>query len=119
MTDTVDSVTREIIMCVRDVGGPLFTERGFVDVATRFANIQNLGHLLEAFDYAEAVCACPEVVLAAFHELRTACERVLKAAKGDPKKDDLLAFARLQAINAASFFQDARNGRTSFEERMH
>ncbi len=116
MTDTVESVTREIITVTRDVGGPLFTERGFMDVANRFSGVQSLGGLLEAFDFAEQICACPPVVLAAFHDLRTACQRVLAASKGDPKKDDLLSFARLQAIHAASLFQDARNGRNNFEE---
>lgn len=119
MTDTVNSVTGDIIRVVKEVGGPLFTERGFVDVATKFAGIQNLGQMLEAFDFAEAICACPDVVKAAFHDLRTAAKRVLDASLGDPKKDELLSFARLQALHAASLFQDARNGRTSFEEAVH
>lgn len=115
MTDTVDSVTRDIITVARDVGGPLFTERGFVDVATRLGGVQSLGSLMEAFDFAEQVCAVPPVVLAAFHDLRTACKRVLDAKNGDPKKDDLLAFAKLQAFHAASLMQDARNGKITFE----
>jgi hypothetical protein len=116
MTDTVDSVIQDAFTVVRDVGGPLFTERGFVDVASRFSGATSLGGLLEAFDYAEQVCACPEVVQAGFHELRTAFERIKKVKDAGGTDLKTLGFARLQIISAANFFQDARNGRTSFED---
>ena len=117
MTDTVDSVIQELFQTVRDAGGPLFTERGFIDVANRFQTATTLGGLLEAFDFAEQVCVCPPVVLAAFHELRTAFQRVKEVRDSGGTDRQKLSFARLQAISAGKFFQDAREGRITFEAR--
>lgn len=116
MTDTVESVTRQIFEVVRGVAGPLFTEKGFLDVAAKFEAADNLGTLLEGLDFAEGVCACPEVVLAGFHEIRTACARVLDVSKRGGMDANMLGFAKLQALHAAALFQDARNGRLIFEE---
>lgn len=115
MTDTVDSVTRQIFEVVRNVAAPLFTERGFVDVAYQLGAAENLGHVLEAFDFAERVCTVPEVVLAGFHEIRTGTERLLAIKKAGGMDQNALGFVKLQAINAASMFQDARNGKTNFD----
>lgn len=115
MTDTVDSVTRQIFEVIRNVAAPLFSERGFVDVSFQLSSAENLGHVLEAFDYAEKVCAVPEVVLAGFHEIRTGAERLLAIKQAGGMDQNALGFVNLQALNAAAFFQDARNGKTSFE----
>lgn len=116
LTDTVDSVTRQIFEVMRGVASPMFTERGSIDVATRFDTAQNLGTLLEAIDFAERAVVCPEVVMAAFHEIRTACARVLDVSKRGGLDLNMLGFAKLQALHAAAMFQDARNGRLIFEE---
>lgn len=116
MTDTVESVTRQIIVVCKDVASPLFTEKGFIDVAQRFEGVQSLGSLLEAIDFAMTACVCPPVVEAAFHEIRTACQRVLEVSKAGGMDTNKLGFANLQALNAAALFQDARQGRITFEE---
>ena len=108
MTDTIDSVTRQIFEVVRGVAAPMFTERGFVDVANRLSTPENMGALLEAFDYAEQVCACPSPVLAAFHDLRTAMQRVKEVRDAGGMDANKLAFAKLQALHAAGLFQAAR-----------
>lgn len=108
MTDTVDSVIRQAFEVMRDVAGPLFTERGFIDVATRIESAQNAGVLLEAIDYAEQVAKLPDGVLAAFHEIRTALGRVIEVRDAGGTDRNKLGFARLQIVHAAALFQDAR-----------
>lgn len=116
MTDTVESVTRQIFEVVRGVAGPMFTEKGFMDVAAKFEAAQNVGTLLEAIDFAEQVCVLPDVPAAGFHEIRTACARVLDVSKRGGLDTNMLGFAKLQALHAAALFQDARNGKLVFEE---
>jgi hypothetical protein len=116
MTDTVDSVTRQIFEVMRGVASPLFTEKGFLDVAAKLEAAQNLGTLLEAIDFAEAAIVVPDVPAAGFHEIRTACARVLDVHKRGGMDLNTLGFAKLQALHAASLFQDARNGKLVFEE---
>lgn len=116
MTDTVESVTRQIFEVMRAVASPLFTERGFIDVASRIESAQNLGTLLEAMHFADQVCNQPEVVQAAFHEIRTACRRVKEVHDAGGLDSNKLAFAQLQALNAAGMFQDARNGKLTFDD---
>jgi hypothetical protein len=116
MTDTVESVTRQIFEVVRGVAGPMFTEKGFLDVSAKFDAAQNLGTLLEAIDFAEVEVVCPEVVLAAFHDIKTACGRVLEVSKTGGMDLNKLGFAKLQALHAATLFQDARGGKLVFEE---
>lgn len=112
MTDTVDTVIRQAFEVVRGVASPMFTEHGFVDVAQRLDGATSLGGLLEAMDFAEQVCACPDPVLAAFHDLRTSFVRIKEVKDGGGTDTKKLAFAKLQIVNAASLLQDAREGRT-------
>lgn len=108
MTETTDSVTRQIFEVTRGVAAPLFTERGFMDVASLFNQAQSIDQMIAAYDYAEQVCACPGPVLAALHDLRTACERVKKQKEAGIIDQNVLAFAKLQSINAAALLQDSR-----------
>lgn len=115
MTDTVDSVIQQAFEVMRNVAVPMFTERGFVDVAQRLNGATSLGGLFEAMDYADQVCALPPVALAAFHDLRTSFQRIKEVRDAGETDQKKLGFAKLQIIHAAGMLQDARSGKVNFE----
>jgi hypothetical protein len=74
MTETKDSATRNVFEVARDLAAPLFTQKGFIDVAARLNGAETIPQLREAFNFAEAICVLPPKIAAAWEDLRRALE---------------------------------------------